>query len=775
MSTRLRRSTLDVIPDFEDDSDSTEECIEVACPDPAPRSPSTRPRRSIFDVIPDSEEDNESADEYTGVTHTDPVSSVAETLQAPPRSPSTRPRRSIFDVIPDSEEDDGSADEYTWAFCLDPVNPVTQVPAAPSSTQPREEDDEIVARTTSGRQFVLNRRASQTTQRRPRDQVIPDSDAESDSGWDSNGNGQAEIIDDRSQVQLVVTPAPANGASIAPAAPANQAPVTQAAPASQGPVAQAAPASAVTQGPTTRRSKRKAPNRQADSPTTGSGRPGKRQRVRTTSSISAVGVKDIVDDVEDPDFEDPGFEDPDFQDPGFEDPDFEDLDFKEDGVVEHLEVLEDEGAPELNWNLAQSPLGVDSPGTSQLHELFSSIIRHCNDHCSAGIPSDIMDRVMVTNVYSVFNAFDPATVAQQLVTAVPPSTRVVLGRPNFSIMDLLSIEDADTTLGNGKYHGVYVYVGVRKLEDGEEHGQNIFIHEGQRYEAGIYVGSATNSEHGISTRLTQHRRAIKKRLNGGERVNKCGMLYNFAGRPGVQHKFFVLALKRTDDPNSIPHTSLLEGIGMALLDCVIVGRYDSKHNPPTVQNFISGMRQVTPGLPSFQAFALNGAWSLKQAGLRITKEAAKHGCAFPGCSSIQKRLYNAESGAFTVARYCLSHLCQIFKNQPHWISQGPCVRCDRPRETGAIFYGHGDTSTCKPCYDRLSWLRKHGKPVPSVEEDQANFCGCGNCGIEEWWTTEAINGVFVARFVGLGDKRRCFRCKLYQYRNEGQDTPLEEQ
>jgi hypothetical protein len=352
---------------------------------------------------------------------------------------------------------------------------------------------------------------------------------------------------------------------------------------------------------------------------------------------------------------------------------------------------------------------------------------------------------------------DPTVLSDTLLECVPLKVKDILGRPDLRIdhLELLPKSGSEKA-------GCYLALSVKKLASNQGDVPYFTSFLGESCEVGAYVGSSCRKMGGMRDRWAQHQSEIKRALRGRSQAPKS--FYRFAGRSGIKTTFAPLALIDQGKPRSKAQSLFLEGVFQAYLRLIQDADKDHDYHNSLVTPFIDSIR--SNGMPDFKSHGLNRAWSIKQGGLggSTSKECGKSGCSRKHDSFLMT------PGDFLGDRLCSMHGRERIRQTQSFLAGGPCVRCSKPRGYMKVnFSGSGDSSTCYSCRNRISKLKRKGKPIPTVEEDAANYCGCANCGRAEWSGPPRI-----LQFIGLGKDRRCDACFYYRAGNDGNERPRDE-
>jgi hypothetical protein len=361
---------------------------------------------------------------------------------------------------------------------------------------------------------------------------------------------------------------------------------------------------------------------------------------------------------------------------------------------------------------------------------------------------------------------DPAVLADRLLSCIPRKVKAILGRADLSMDHLELLPKLPRKYGKA---GCYLGLPVKELcgdeaQDGARYCLDSF--RGKPCEVGAYVGSSAR-KNGMGEREAEHERHITRTLDG--RLSKSpDSFYGFAGRPGVETTFFLLARMDPAELSTKPESLSLEGIFHTYLRLVQPTSVNRKWHNFSVAPFIDAVRASVPGLPDFSQHGLNRAWSIKQGGLWY---AAPKKCVYPGCDKDHRR-FTATSGDYLGGRLCSVHGQKRIRESEKFLAGGPCIWCEKPRGYGkANFTGNGATSICSSCDSLICKLKQKGTPAlaDAVKEHTSRRRGCAHCLRGEW-----SGAPMTLHFFGVGLERRCDACYFYRAGHDGVERPDEE-
>ena len=143
----------------------------------------------------------------------------------------------------------------------------------------------------------------------------------------------------------------------------------------------------------------------------------------------------------------------------------------------------------------------------------------------------------------------------------PVQTKLVIGRESIDVWDVLDLPRWD--MASRKW-STYMEVAQLKVNGKAPAGpfaQHVLYQDGKQFDMGVYVGSGTQKNEGVSTRITYHRHRSQV---GYQRV-RPGTHYDVSGRHGVHSDFFALCV--LPDPVDMKgYASLMEGAYMAFFN-----------------------------------------------------------------------------------------------------------------------------------------------------------------------------------------------------------------
>ncbi|KAK4031821.1 hypothetical protein C8A01DRAFT_41738, partial [Parachaetomium inaequale] len=228
--------------------------------------------------------------------------------------------------------------------------------------------------------------------------------------------------------------------------------------------------------------------------------------------------------------------------------------------------------------------------------LFSQVVKSLVEWCQAQPVEEFLEgssdgHALCRSAFIVLLKSNPTILSETLRSSIPTPVKEVLGRGDFSIGDLQTLPEVPARY---KEVGCYLAVSAKDLAGGKVQDSARFVDlvRGVLSEVGAYLGS-TARKRGMRERIREHRREIKRALQGRSKKPK-GSFYHFAGRPGVETTFFLLARMDPAEESSKVKSLLLEGILQAYLGLVQEATYDAWWHNSLVVPFIDSIRASAP-------------------------------------------------------------------------------------------------------------------------------------------------------------------------------------